>query len=59
VTVPRSREWYDSVKSKEEEFWKDVEGAKEGTWKLPESTRKPREKVAKYAFVDSENDKSS
>ena len=56
TTVPRERDWYGSVKEKEMEFWRDVKGAKEGTWTLPESTRKPREKVAKYDFIDSESD---
>ena len=71
TTVQRSREWYDSVKSKEEDFWRDVIAAKEGTWTLPESSRKPKEKTekagktgkaekaVKYAFVDSENENPS
>jgi hypothetical protein len=56
TTVPRERDWYWSVKEKEMEFWRDVKGAKEGTWTLPESTRKPKEKAAKYDFIDSESD---
>jgi hypothetical protein len=45
-----------------------VEAAKEGTWTLPESSRKPKEKTGKagkaeketkYAFVDSENENPS
>ena len=72
TTVPRSREWYQMAKIKEDEFWRDVEGAKAGTWTLPESSRKPKEKaeksgkaenaeknkMSKYAFVDSENEKA-
>jgi hypothetical protein len=59
TTVKRSRDWYQSLGVPAEEvFWKDVEAAKTGTWTLPESSRKPREAKPKYAFVDTESEKS-
>jgi hypothetical protein len=59
TTVKRSRDWYQSLGvPAEEAFWKDVEAAKTGAWTLPESSRKPREPKPKYAFVDTESEKS-
>jgi len=59
TTVKRSRDWYQSLGvPAEEAFWKDVEAAKTGAWTLPESSRKPREAKPKYAFVDTESEKS-
>ena len=59
TTVKRSRDWYQSLGVPAEEiFWKDVEAAKTGAWTLPESSRKAREPKSKYAFVDTESEKS-
>jgi hypothetical protein len=39
-TVERSTEWFKSMAEKIAKFWEDVEGAKKGTFVLPESSRK-------------------
>jgi hypothetical protein len=39
-TVERSSEWFSSMKTSIDAFWADVELAKRGEFKLPESTRK-------------------
>jgi hypothetical protein len=44
-TVPRSREWFESVQPAIETFWKDVQKAKEGTFVLPPSSRKIKDPV--------------
>ena len=51
TTVGRSRTWFASVQPKLEAFWADVEAARKGDFKVPESTRKS--KVASCKFVDS------
>jgi len=43
TTVERSRSWFASVKPKIDSFWKDVESAKQGTFVLPESSRKRKD----------------
>ena len=44
TTVRRSRTWFESVKPAIQLFWKDVELAKAGTFVVPPSTRKVKEK---------------
>jgi hypothetical protein len=44
TTVRRSRTWFESVKPAIQQFWKDVEMAKAGTFIVPASTRKVKEK---------------
>jgi hypothetical protein len=43
TTVERSKSWFESVKPKIDSFWKDVESAKQGTFVLPESSRKRKD----------------
>jgi hypothetical protein len=38
-TVARDRTWYEGTAELRAAFWRDVEGARAGTWTLPESTR--------------------
>ena len=38
-TVARDRAWYEGTADLRAAFWRDVEGARAGTWTLPESTR--------------------
>jgi hypothetical protein len=51
TTVGRSRAWFQSVQPKLDAFWLDVEAAKRGEFKVPESSRKPKTTACK--FVDS------
>ena len=43
TTVERSRSWFESVKPKIDSFWKDVASAKQGTFVLPETSRKRKD----------------
>ena len=43
TTVERSRSWFASVQPKIDSFWKDVESAKQGTFVLPETSRKRKD----------------
>jgi len=52
VTVLRDRGWFQKSLADIAEFWKDVEGAKNGTWTAPPSLRKPKEKVIRCEIVD-------
>jgi hypothetical protein len=45
TTVGRSRSWFASVQPYIKSFWEDVAKAKEGTFQLPASTRKPKAAV--------------
>ena len=45
TTVGRSRQWFASVQPAIQSFWMDVEKAKQGTFELPISMRKPKETV--------------
>jgi putative phage-type endonuclease len=45
--VPVDHEWFKSTLEKQEAFWRDVEAAKRGEFKMPESTR-----VKKCLIVD-------
>jgi hypothetical protein len=51
-TVLRDEIWFASLKPKIDEFWSDVEKAKQGLFTVPESTRKKKEVVCE--IVDSE-----
>lgn len=42
VTVPRDQEWFAKIQPDIASFWKDVQGACDGTWIAPPSTRKPK-----------------
>jgi hypothetical protein len=52
TTVDRSESWYTSVKPFITEFWSDVEKAKEGTFKLPDSKRKRKESSCDIVDID-------
>lgn len=45
VTVLRDANWFNTSIPAFEQFWKDVEGAKAGTWILPPSSRVKKEKA--------------
>ena len=53
TTVERSRSWFASVQPKIESFWKDVESAKQGTFVLPESSRKRKDTMC--LIIDESN----
>jgi len=55
TTIGRSRSWFESVQPAVESFWADVKKAKEGTFLLPESTRKRKEPVCK--IIEDEQEK--
>lgn len=40
--VPRRQDWWASIQPAIEQFWVDVEGARNGTFILPASTRQPK-----------------
>ncbi len=42
--VSREKAWYDSTKQLREDFWKNVEKAKAGTFQVPEPTKKSKQK---------------
>lgn len=42
VNILRDREWFEQAKPMIEQFWSDVEGARNGTWQPPQS--RPRKK---------------
>jgi hypothetical protein len=50
-TVERDKAWFESMQPHIESFWSDVQGAKHGTYILPESSRKKKE--VKCEIVDS------
>lgn len=46
VTVLRDPSWFEESKKDFDKFWEDVEGARNGTWHIPEAkARKVKEKV--------------
>lgn len=47
TTVGRSRVWFQSIQPDIEAFWRDVDAAKNGTFVIPESTRKRRDDVCR------------
>jgi hypothetical protein len=53
-TVGRSREWFASVQPAIQSFWEDVQKAKEGTFVLQESSRKPKDPVCKIIIEQEE-----
>jgi len=63
VTVKRDEDWFRKIQPDIEAFWKDVDGARAGTWKPPPSTRKaklaatPAEAMQTCAIQDSGSDK--
>jgi hypothetical protein len=42
VTVARDQEWFAKIQPDIASFWKDVQGACDGSWIPPPSTRKPK-----------------
>jgi phage-related protein len=62
--VKRDEDWFRKIQPDIEAFWKDVDGARNGTWKPPPSTRKMKvipltstEATPMCAIQDSGSDK--
>ena len=53
-TVGRSREWFASVQPAIQSFWEDVKKAKEGSFVLPESSRKAKDPICKIVIDTAE-----
>lgn len=52
VTVGRSRTWFASVQPDIDAFWKDVEDVRNGTYQLPEPTRKRKQNDPKCLITE-------
>jgi len=51
ITVQRDKEWFEKIQPDIATFWKDVQGACDGTWIPPPSTRKPKAAVAQVCNI--------
>jgi hypothetical protein len=56
-TVLRDEAWFQGLVPKIDEFWADVEKAKQGSFTIPESSRKKKEVVCE--IVDSDHETES
>ena len=57
VTVKKDDAWFPSIQGDLDAFWKDVDAARIGEWKLPDAKPRPSKVTSGCAIVDSGSEK--